>query len=88
MGKIGAKIDNLSDKIEKQISKIEILERTVDRVKTGGYVAIVILGAVGAFAWWALGDRITNAVRNGLAIPAIQIDAPKAPMAPASPSPK
>lgn len=88
LGKIGTKIDGLSDKIEKQTTKVEVLERTVDRVKTGGYVAIAILGAVGAFAWWAIGDRITNAVRVALAIPALQVEAPKPPAAPASPPPK
>ena len=42
------------------------LETTVDRVRTGAIVAGAILSVVIWLFWWAIGDRITAAVRQGL----------------------
>ena len=74
LGKIGSKIDNQAEDLKKQTAKLEVIERAVDRVKTGAFVAFVILSAVVTFFWWALGDRIANAVRTGLQLPALQLE--------------
>lgn len=64
--KIEKHSDRIDDKLEKQCDKIDGLNTSVDRVKTGAAVALAILTIVGAIFWWALGDRITNAVHAGL----------------------
>jgi hypothetical protein len=66
LGKIGTKIDHLSDTVTKHTDKIGSLERTVDRVRTGAIVAGVVISASVGLFWWALGDRISTAVRTGL----------------------
>lgn len=70
IGRFGAKIDRLIDDVGKQSSKINELERSIDRVKTGAIVAGAILSIVATLFWWALGDRVTNAVRTGLGLAA------------------
>jgi len=69
LGKVGTKLDRLIGDVEKQSGNIETLERSVDRVRTGAFVAIAILSAVAVLFWWALGDRITNAVQKGILFP-------------------
>jgi hypothetical protein len=66
LGKVSNKIDGLTEAVGKQGTKIDAVERTVDRARTTVIVAAVILSAVGAIFWWALGDRITSAVHTGL----------------------
>jgi hypothetical protein len=66
LGKVSTKLDRLIEDVGKHGDKLGKLETTVDRVRTGAIVAGVVLsGAIGLF-WWALGDRITTAVRTGL----------------------
>jgi hypothetical protein len=88
LGKISGKIDALSTKTEKLSSSVAVLEKVVDRAKTALYVGFTIIAMVGAFAWWALGDRITHAVSVGLEIPRFQDVSIKtsAPSAPSSPN--
>lgn len=64
--KIERNSDRIDEKLEKQCDKIDALTTSVDRVKTGAAVALTILTIVGGIFWWALGDRITNAVHAGL----------------------
>jgi hypothetical protein len=66
LGKIGTKLDRLIEDVDKHGTKIGLLEKTVDRVWTGAIVAGVVVSASVAFFWWALGDRISTAVRAGL----------------------
>lgn len=66
LGKVGTKLDRLIEDVNKQSTKIETLERAVDRVKTGAIVAVAIISLAAGLFWWALGDRITTAVRGGL----------------------
>ena len=66
LGRVGSKLDRLISDIEKLDVRIGPLERSVDRVRTGAIVAAAILSIVFGIFWWALGDRITNAVRTGL----------------------
>jgi hypothetical protein len=83
LGKLGAKVDRLIEDVGKHSTKIGTLETSVDRVRTGAIVAVAIISVVAIIFWWALGDRITNAVRNGI-LGAPQIEAPRAPTAPAT----
>lgn len=66
LGKVGTKLDRLIEDVDKHGAKIGSLERTVDRVWTGAIVAGVVISASVGFFWWALGDRISTAVRAGL----------------------
>ena len=66
LGKVVTKLDRLIEDVDKQSEKIVTLERAVDRVKTGSIVAAAIISVVAGLFWWALGDRITTAVRAGL----------------------
>lgn len=65
-GKLGAKIDRLIQDVEKNGEKLGAVERTIDRFMTSVKVAGAILSVVAIVFWWALGDRITTAVRDGL----------------------
>lgn len=66
LGKVSTKLDRLIEDVEKHGGKIGAVEKTIDRVWTGAIVAGVVVSASIAFFWWALGDRITTAVRAGL----------------------
>lgn len=66
LGKFGTKIDRLIEDVGKHSEKIGALEKSVDRVRTGAIVAGSILSVVAIVFWWALGDRITSAVRTGI----------------------
>jgi len=66
LGKVGTKLDRLIEDVDKHGDKIGKLEKTIDRVWTGGIVAGVVISASIALFWWALGDRISTAVRAGL----------------------
>jgi hypothetical protein len=66
LGKVGTKLDRLIEDVGKHTDKIGKLEKTVDRVWTGAIVAGVVISASIALFWWALGDRISTAVRAGL----------------------
>lgn len=69
LGKFSIKIDRLIEDVRKHGDKIETLEKAVDRVRTGAIVAFSIISFVAIIFWWALGDRITNAVRTGITPP-------------------
>jgi hypothetical protein len=71
LGKLGAKVDRLIDDAGKHGTRIEGLEKAVDRVRTGALLGGAILSVIAIVFWWAIGDRITNAVRSALAPPAI-----------------
>lgn len=79
LGKLGAKVDRLIDDVGKQGARIGTLETSVDRVRTGAIVSVTILSLVALVFWWAPGDRITNAVRNGL-LGAPPVESPHAPL--------
>jgi hypothetical protein len=82
LGKVGTKLDRLIEDVGKQGDKLGTLETTVDRVRTGAIVGAVILsGAIGLF-WWAIGDRISAAVRLAL-FPSTETHTPPAPPIPA-----
>jgi len=66
LGKIGTKLDRLIEDVGRHSDRIGHIDRTVDRVRTGAIVAVFILSGVIALFWWAIGDRITAAVRTGL----------------------
>lgn len=64
--KLATKVDRLIDDVGDFSTKLDSLERTVDRVRTGAIVAAVIISGVAAIFWWAIGDRIGDAVRTAL----------------------
>jgi hypothetical protein len=66
VGALGTKIDHLSEGISKQGQRLERVEKLLDRVWTGAIVGGAILSLVAVIFWWAVGDRITVAVRNAL----------------------
>jgi hypothetical protein len=82
LGKVSTKLDRLIEDVGKYGEKIGSLEKTVDRVWTGAIVAGVVFSFSLALFWWALGDRISTAVRTGL-FPA-QISDTRVPAAPSS----
>lgn len=69
VGELSAKIDGMVTSLGAQKSKLDEIEKVVDRVKTGAIVAAAIISAVAVVFWWAIGDRITVAVRSALASP-------------------
>ena len=69
LGKISTKIDSLGEGVKTLGERLGKVETSIDRAKTAGATAIAILSVVGFVFWWALGDRITVAVRNGLLTP-------------------
>jgi hypothetical protein len=86
LGKVGTKLDRLIEDVGKHGDKIGKLETTIDRVRTGAIVAGVVLSGAIALFWWALGERITVAVKAGL-FPTSEIVAPQplvTPLPPAS----
>lgn len=66
MGKFASKVDRLVEDVGKQTDRLGLLERSADRLKTAVIVASAIISVVAIVFWWALGDRITAAVHNGL----------------------
>lgn len=78
IGKLNTKIDHLISVQEKFGSKLDTAVLTIDRVKTGSIVAGVILSAVIALFWWAIGDRVENAARKVLTDPAFESSSHKA----------
>jgi hypothetical protein len=77
LAKLSTKVDRLIEDVGKHGTRVATLETSVDRVKTGAIVATTILSFVAVVFWWALGDRITNAVRTGI-LPNVQTDASRA----------
>ena len=86
LGKLSTKADRLIEDVEKHGSRIGTLEKSVDRVRTGAIVSGAIVSVVAVVFWWALGDRISNAVRTGI-LTAPTIEASRAP-APEAPRPR
>lgn len=66
IGGLEAKINRLIDDVGKLAEKASALEKTVDRVWVGVRVGGVLIVAFLGLIWWAMGDRITVAVKNGL----------------------
>jgi hypothetical protein len=81
LGKLGSKVDRLIEDVGKHSEKIGTLEKSVDRVRTGAIVAGALISIVAIVFWWALGDRITNAVRTGI-LTSPPIEAPTTNMSP------
>jgi hypothetical protein len=88
LGKVGTKLDRLIEDVDKHGVKIGALEKIIDRFWTGAIVAGVVISASIALFWWALGDRISTAVRAGLfPPPGVEVHAPNVPLQPPLPSP-
>jgi hypothetical protein len=77
LGKVGAKLDRLIEDVGKHSQKIDKLDTTLDRVRTGAIVATVLISGVATLFWWMLGERITAAVKAGLFPAAIAERAPQ-----------
>jgi hypothetical protein len=54
--------------IGEKSEKIDAIKKSTDRIRgrTGRIVIGILLSAVAALSWWALGDQITAAVYRGL----------------------
>jgi len=79
LGEYAAKIDRLVEDVGKLSGRFGDVEKGVNAVKVGAAVAIAILAVVGAVFWWAIGDRVTIAVRSALS--PMPIQAPASPPA-------
>jgi hypothetical protein len=78
LGQFTAKIDRLVEDSGKLTTRLGEVEKAVDRVKTGAIVGAAIFSVVGVVLWWAIGDRITVAVRTAITTPSIIIPPPQA----------
>lgn len=88
VSKLTERIDQLIADVKEHGTRLRTIETAVDRVKTGAYVAGVIFSLVGVVFWWAIGDKVTLAVRSALTAPPVVIQAPAAPViVPAPPNP-
>jgi hypothetical protein len=65
-GQLISKVDRLCDDVQGFGTRLGTVEKAVDRVKTGIYVASAILTIVGFVFWWAIGDRVTTAVKSAI----------------------
>lgn len=72
LGRISERIEALVRKVDCVGDRLGKVETAIDRVKTGLIVGAAIFSIVGALFWWALGDRITVAVRSALTPPVIE----------------
>jgi hypothetical protein len=66
LGELCTKVDRLVADSDRNSGRIRDLETSVDRVKTAAYLETAVVSIVAFVFWWAIGGRVTSAVRAGI----------------------